>query len=169
MNPCTCDKEAEDLHNKEVELNNAIAEYAHALVVQSWYEALLEVLKSRWVKALCQIVDVIESFPPTPLAKRPVKAGTAYCKLLSRAIPILEYLLSRQKAIVYAKERLYFQALAAFISSRITYLICKNSLKPCAGCEEEFKPKCITTCKGCGRDYCNTCFDAGIEAWELKQ
>lgn len=170
MNPCTCDNEAKDLHDKEVKLDKAIAEYVHALIVQTWYEAILEVLKSRWVKALCHLVNAAsDSLAKKRVIVGPVIAGKAYCKLLARAIPVFEYLLRRQKAIVNAKEMLYFQALAELITSRITYLICKNSLKLCAGCGEEVKPECIKTCRGCGRDYCNTCFDAGIEAWEIKQ
>ncbi|MDH5443098.1 MAG: hypothetical protein OEX16_02190 [Hadesarchaea archaeon] len=69
----------------------------------------------------------------------------------------------------YSKIEIYLEACITLYHIWEILEECLSNLKTCEGCSEEFGPEYITTCKGCGGDYCDTCFDAGIEAWELKQ
>ncbi len=69
----------------------------------------------------------------------------------------------------YSKIEIYLDACITLYHLWEILNDCRSNLKTCKGCTEEFGPEHITTCEGCTEDYCDTCFDAGIEAWEMEQ
>ena len=159
MNSCTCKTERECAER----LRNALRQAYRALmheqdVLIDLYERL-RILSNKWILLACSILSILH--PKILLA----------CLALAQEIFELRFKISVQKERIEEKKKICDKVKNAYDRAQEKYLSCKNSLKKCKGCEEEFKPKpeCIKTCRGCGYDYCNGCFDAGIEAWEMKQ
>lgn len=157
MNSCTCKAERECLISRLNVWVDADKEYrdAHDLLVESQIE--LNALRNRWIDLTCCLTGGLSLWI------------FALCLAIWLRKFELEDLIEEQEPIVEEKKELRDKAKDDLDIAKKKLGACEDSLKPCAGCEKEFKPACITTCKGCSRDYCNTCFDAGIEAWELKQ
>ena len=157
MNSCTCEAERERAVRLLEAWSNAVDEYRDAQSVLADLQIELNALRNRWVALTCCLTSglALEIF--------------ALCLGILLRTFELEDLIEEQEPIVEEKKRYCDEVKRYYDIAKEEYMACKDSLKPCAGCGGEFKPECITTCKGCGRDYCNTCFDAGIEAWELRQ
>lgn len=157
MSSCTCEEERESMLSANEILNDARASLQSAEALLGYLQAAEESLSDDLLDAACDIASKIP-------------AGKITCAILQALWLIALAAVEAQKLVVDIKRSKFEEAKENFEKAFEEYKSCKNSLKPCAGpCGKEVKPECIKTCEGCGRDYCNDCFDAGIEAWELKQ
>lgn len=158
MNSCTCKDEHERMLGANEILNNARNSLQSAKALLGYFQAAEESLSDDLLDAACDIAGKI-----------PI--GKIICQILQALWLIALAAVETQQLVVDIKKSKFEEAKENFEKAFEKYKICKDSLKKCKGCEEEFKPKpeCIKMCKGCEEDYCNGCFDAGIEAWEMKQ
>lgn len=159
MNSCTCKTERERAERLLNNWDDAKNDYRDALNELADLQLDLEALTSRMVRIGCAFASFIH-----------IAIAVVCLDLFVKSL-IVEDDIAKQKPIVEEKKKYRDKAKHYYDIAKERYMACKDSLKPCKGCEEEFKPKpeCIKMCKGCEEDYCNGCFDAGIEAWEMKQ
>ena len=163
MKSCTCEAERKSLISHLNVWVNADKEYrdAHDSLVN--LQIQLNTFRNRWIRFGCFFLIGL------------TWAIFALCLNILLLVTALEEMIKIKKPIVEEKKKLRDKAKDDLDIAKKKFGVCIDGLKPCAGCEREFKPECLTTCKGCvklGRvrsDYCNQCFDPAIEAWELKQ